>query len=121
MNLDRIVFAVEAAARRVRAGAILGCVVATLGVTAFGFATAALYLALAAEMRPVFACLAIAGGYLLAALVVLLLARSGGAPPGSPPPPLERPRAEPDAVSHLIATFLAGMRAGREGFRRDDR
>lgn len=123
MNLDRITrtvtCAAEEAARRAQKGAIVGCVLATLGVTAFGFATAALYLALVAEMRPVYACLAVAGAYLVVALVVLLLARRGkGRRPARHPPPERRPP-EPDAVSELIATFLAGVRAGREGFRRE--
>lgn len=123
MNLDRIARTVtgaaEEAARRAQKGAIVGCVLATLGVTAFGFATAALYLALVAEMRPVYACLAVAGAYLAVALVVLLLARiTGKRRKPAPRPPVEQRPPEPDAVSELIATFLAGVRAGREGFRR---
>lgn len=118
MSLDRIVGAVDAALRRARKGAVVGCVMATLAVTAFGFATAALYLALAEAMQPVFACLVIAGACLVVALLVLLLARSGGDGRARRPPP-EPPRGDTDAVSYLIATFLAGVRAGREGFRRD--
>lgn len=122
MTLDQIVGAVEAAVRKAQRGLVLGCVLAAVLTVAFGFATAALYLALAAEMKPVHACLAIAGGYLAVALVVLLAARSGGsARERRPPPPPDRRGLEPDAVSHLIATFLAGMRAGREGFGRRKR
>lgn len=120
MNLDQIVCAVEGAVRKAQRGLVVGCLLATLLTVAFGFATAALYLALAAEMKPVYACLVVAGAYLVVAIIVLLLGRSGNGSKTAqrPPPPPERPGLEPDAVSQLIATFLAGMRAGREGFGR---
>lgn len=122
MSLDRIVSAVESALKRTQRGLIVGCVLAALLAAAFGFATAALYLALAAQMQPLYACLVIAGGFLVLALLVLLVARAGNAPDTRRPPrerpDPERPGLEPDAVSHLIATFLAGVRAGREGFGR---
>ena len=119
MNLDQIVCAVEGALKKAQRGLVVGCLLAALLAVAFGFATAALYLALAAEMKPVYACLVIAGAYLVVALIVVLVARSGnGSKPARRPPPPERPGLEPDAVSQLIATFLAGVRAGREGFGR---
>lgn len=126
MNLDRIVSVVECAAeeaaRRVQRGVVLGCVLAALLAVAFGFATAALYLALATELSPLHACLAVAGAYLVAALIVLLVARSGnGRPRPRRRPPPERRDGDSDAVSQLIATFLAGVRAGREGFSPKDR
>ncbi len=119
MNLDRIVSTLEGALRKTQRGLVVGGILAALLTVAFGFATAALYLALVTMMVPVHACLVIAGAYVVVALIVLLVARSGnGSTPEQPPPPEERPGAEPDAVSHLVATFLAGMRAGREGFGR---
>ena len=125
MNLDHIVCAVECAveeaARRVQRGIVLCTVLTVLGATAFGFATAAVYLALAAEMRPLYACLVIAGACLALALLAVLIARGGGGGGKPERRPPERPRPPPDAVSHLIATFLAGVRAGREGFDRDRR
>lgn len=118
MNLDRIVSAVDETLRKAQRGLVIGCILAALLTVVFGFATAALYLALAAEMRPVYACLVVAGGYLAVALLVLLAARIGRSSPPKRPPPPEHPGLEPDAVSQLIATFLAGVRAGREGFGR---
>lgn len=119
MNLDQIVCAVEGAVRKAQRGLVVGCLLATLLTVAFGFATAALYLALAAEMKPVYACLVVAGAYLVLALIVFVVGRSGnGSRTAQRPPPPERPGLEPDAVSQLIATFLAGVRAGREGFGR---
>lgn len=120
MSLDRIVCAARDAARRAQRGVILGGILAVLVGTAFGFATAALYLALAGAAGALVACLAIAAGYLAVALLIVALARRG-APPPEGRPPRERPGLEPDAVSHLIATFLAGVRAGREGFDRKRR
>lgn len=118
MNLDRIVSTLEGALRKTQRGLVVGGILAALLTVAFGFATAALYLALATMMVPVHACLVIAGAYVVVALIVLLVARSGNGSTPEPPPPPERPGVEPDAVSHLVATFLAGMRAGREGFGR---
>ena len=123
MNLDHIRCAVECAVeeavRRAQRGIALGLVLAVLGTTAFGFAVAAVYLALAAEMRPLYACLVIAGACVALALLAVLIARSGGGKPARRPP--EPPPPPRDAVSNLIATFLAGVRAGREGFDRDRR
>ena len=120
MELDRIARMAGDSARRARRTLLVGGALALLAVTALGFATAALYLSVSELAGPPLACLVIAAGYGLAALGVWLAlldhgearqSRSSSVSPG-----LER-----DAVSELIATFLAGVRAGREGFGRDDR
>ncbi len=116
MGLDRLATALRAAGWRMRRGALVGGVVAVLVATAFGFLTAALYLALAGAAGAIAACLAIAGAYLVIALVVYLAARST-----AQAPPARAAGPEPDAISQLIDTFLAGVRAGREGFGRDRR
>lgn len=119
MSIDRIVDAAREATRRAGRGLVAGAVVAVLTGVAFGFLTAALYMAFAGQVGAVAACLAVAGLYLVAALLVVLVARKAGGARSEPRRPPERPGLPPDAIGHLVATFLAGVRAGREGFGRD--
>ena len=118
MILRRLLHGLRAAVRRAVRNVLAGCIVAMLVAIAFGFGTAALYMALAARIGALFACLAVGGIYLVVALFVLLVARVAGPPPADLPGPPDRGGLEQDAVIDLIATFLAGVRAGREGFGR---
>ena len=123
MNIDRITGAAQESARRASRALATACALAALGAVALGFLTAAVYLALAGWIGAPWACVVLAALYALAAVIVWLAGRAGGGPPRRPRPdsPPGRRGPEPDAVSELIATFLAGVRAGREGFGRDRR
>lgn len=116
MNLDQIISFTRRAERRAQRVAFVGGLMMLLTATAIGFATAAVYLALAPHLGAVNACLLIAMANLLIALVIFLMVRGAGETERERESPPERPELEPDAISHLIATFLAGVRAGRQGF-----
>ena len=121
MLFEQITGAARDAVRHTGRELVIAAVAGILGAIALGFTTAAIYLALARAVGSIGACLVVAGIYLAGALLVYLLTR--GSRPSPPPPrrPPEREGLDPDAVSHLIATFLAGVRAGREGFGRKRR
>lgn len=79
------------------------------GLTAFGFATAALYIAISSEVGALRACIAVA--VMFAAVAVALRVNSRpvtSRQPATTPPPRE------DAIQHLVSTFVAGVGAGRE-------
>lgn len=116
MNLDQIVRITRKAEQRAQRVVFVGGLMMLLTATAIGFATAALYLALAPWLGAVNACLLIAAADLVIVLAIFVLARRPGEAKRERRPPPERSELEPDAISHLINTFLAGVRAGREGF-----
>ena len=89
----------------------LWAVVGVLSLTAFGFATAALFLALTEPLGTAGACVIVACGYAGLAVVIVLASRGREGP-------AQRTAADrlsdEDAIGHLVATFAAAYRAARD-------
>lgn len=101
-----------AAARRF--GRRLGLLLAAgfFALTGIGFATAAIFLALAGSIGTIGAAAVVAALYGFAAVAVLLSVRRN-----TPAPPSEDEVSDTEAVARLIAAFMAGFRAGNGGGR----
>lgn len=112
MIVDQVAEGAREAGQRLWRQVVVAGVIAVLGLGAAGFATAGAYMALAVALGAMNACLVLAAACVVAMLIVMLLAR---APSHAPPPP-PPPKAASSAGEHLLATFMAGVRAGRSGF-----
>lgn len=109
MGISDLASEAAQAAHQARRRLIVALLAGGLGLTAAGFATAAGFIVLTAEVGSVSACLFMAGFFLLAALIVVVLGRSQTK--SSPAPPRPHTAREDDAFVHLLSTFVAGVRA----------
>ena len=93
----------------------LGLVAWGMGLVAFGFGNAALFLAMLPGLGALRTCAVLAVIYALAAAFVLAVTRREQDRVPPPAARLAEPRAmsDDDAIGHLVATFLAALRATR--------
>ena len=118
MGLSEIGSEAAAAARRARHRLIIAVAAGFFCLVAFGFAVAAGVIAMTAEVGALGACLVTAGFFAFVALLVVVLGRSQ-----QPPEPSARPApkfSDDDAFTHLVTTFVAGVRAAKGGTRDKD-
>ena len=101
-----------AAARRF--GRSLGLLLAAgfCALTGMGFATAAIFLALAGSIGPIGAAAVVAALYGFAVIGILLSVRRN-----TPAAPSEQALSDSQAIARLVAAFMAGFRAGSGGGR----